>query len=95
MGGIDAAVGEDEGKSRHWVDCEASVGDRPVGWMEGRSGRTGARDDGSVGRGLLKARVVDPSTDKIDLERAVCVSGAPTLQVCTQGSVGQVGGQVG
>jgi hypothetical protein len=59
-------VGE-EGRSRHSVDCEASVGDRPVGSREEQSGRTGARDGDSAGRGRLRAHVVDPWTDSFDL----------------------------
>ena len=60
-----AVVGEE--KSRHWVDCEASVEGRFVGWREEQSGRMGARDGGSAGQGQLRAHVVDPSTDKLDL----------------------------
>jgi hypothetical protein len=64
--GTDAAVGE-EGRSRHSADCEASVGDRPVGSREGQSDRMGARAGDSAGQGRLRAHVVDPSTDSFDL----------------------------
>jgi hypothetical protein len=43
------------------------VGDRPVGSREEQSGRTGARDGDSAGRGRLRAHVVDPWTDSFDL----------------------------
>ena len=64
--GTDAVVVV-EGRSRHSVDCEASAEDRSVGWKEEQSGRRGARDGDSAGRGRLRAHVVDPSTDKLDL----------------------------
>jgi hypothetical protein len=64
--GTDAAV-EEEGRSRHSVDCEASAGDRSVGSREGSSGRMGAKDGGSGGRSRLRAHVVDPWTDSYEL----------------------------
>lgn len=62
----DAAVVE-EGRSRHSVDCEASAEGRSAGWKGEQSGRRGARDGDSAGRGRLRAHVVDPSTDSFDL----------------------------
>jgi hypothetical protein len=56
-----------EGMSRHSVDCEASAEGRSVGWKGEQSGRRGARDGDSAGRGRLRAHVVDPSTDRFDL----------------------------
>jgi hypothetical protein len=68
VSGTDAVVEEEgEGRSRHSVDCETSAGDRSVGLREGSSGRMGAKDGGSGGRGRPRAHVVDPWTDSDEL----------------------------
>lgn len=59
-------VVREEGRCRHSEDYVVLVEGRPVGWKEEQSGRLGARDGGSAGRGRLGAHVVDPSTDNFD-----------------------------